>query len=305
MGSKITQQRCQLSRLIRIFYAYFSSVNSDRARLPRIKVAYLFICNTVYLFSLTIKTLPSPNARRRQTCPALWQDFPSQASGCPATPQAAARSGDAWDLTARRPFKSAARPADQRGPSTFVFPSSRASFRCLSSGALCLRDGKAVSHLLGFRIYAAPLPLPSAWDTPDTGDPVPCRWASSLRAVICHRLLPSVLPLKPSGCVNGNRETQRECFQALRVHGWQSQALCRPFKTIHGEFPHPGHRSTRPPPPLKNRQTPAFPPEPRHGPVRFNLTPRQRQGAPTARQRRLVPLIVMTVSYIGDAMPTE
>ena len=31
-------------------------------------------------------------------------------------------------------------------------------------------------------------------------------------------------------------ETQRGCFQALRVHGWQSQALCRPFKTIHGEF---------------------------------------------------------------------
>jgi|GEM_PF-4127178 len=45
--------------------------------------------------------------------------------------------------------------------------------------------------------------------------------------------------LKTSDCVNGNRETQRECFQALRVHGWQSQALCRPFKTIHGEFPHP------------------------------------------------------------------
>jgi hypothetical protein len=45
--------------------------------------------------------------------------------------------------------------------------------------------------------------------------------------------------LKPSGCVNGNRETQRECFQALWVHGWQSQALCRPFKNIHGEFPHP------------------------------------------------------------------
>jgi len=34
-------------------------------------------------------------------------------------------------------------------------------------------------------------------------------------------------------------ETQRECFQALWVHGWPSQALCRPFKNIHGEFPHP------------------------------------------------------------------
>jgi hypothetical protein len=64
--------------------------------------------------------------------------------------------------------------------------------------------------------------------------------ASSIRAVICRRSLPSILPLKPSGCVNGNRETQRFCFtQALWVHGWQSQALCRPFKTIHGEFPHP------------------------------------------------------------------
>jgi hypothetical protein len=63
--------------------------------------------------------------------------------------------------------------------------------------------------------------------------------ASSIRAVICRCLRPSALPLKPSGCVSGNRETQRECFQALWVHGWQSQALCRPFKTIHGEFPHP------------------------------------------------------------------
>jgi hypothetical protein len=44
---------------------------------------------------------------------------------------------------------------------------------------------------------------------------------------------------RPRVCVNGNRETQRECFQALRVQGWQSQALCRPFKNIHGEFPHP------------------------------------------------------------------
>jgi hypothetical protein len=59
------------------------------------------------------------------------------------------------------------------------------------------RTGKAISHLLGFRIYAAPLPSPSARDTPDTGNPVPCRWASSLRAVICRRLLPSVLPLRP------------------------------------------------------------------------------------------------------------
>jgi hypothetical protein len=62
------------------------------------------------------------------------------------------------------------------------------------NGALRLRDGKAVSQLRGFRIYAAPLPSPSAWDTPNTGSPVPCRWASSLRAVICRRLLSSVLP---------------------------------------------------------------------------------------------------------------
>ena len=52
-----------------------------------------------------------------------------------------------FTLTARRPFKSAARPADQRGPSTFACPSSRASFHCASSGALRLRDGKAVSQL--------------------------------------------------------------------------------------------------------------------------------------------------------------
>jgi hypothetical protein len=55
------------------------------------------------------------------------QDFPSQATGRPATPQADGRSGDARNLTARRPFKSGARPADQRGPSTLACPSSRAS----------------------------------------------------------------------------------------------------------------------------------------------------------------------------------
>ena len=51
----------------------------------------------------------------------MWQDFLAQATRCPATPQADVRAGDARNLTARRPFKSAARPADQRGPSTFAW----------------------------------------------------------------------------------------------------------------------------------------------------------------------------------------
>jgi hypothetical protein len=98
------------------------------------------------------------------------------------------------------------------------------------------QGGQSASRLPHLRCSTS---LAQRMGHPGYRGPVPCRWASSLRAVICRRLLPSVLPLNPSGCVNGNRETQRECFQALRVHGWQSQALCRPFKTIHGEFPHP------------------------------------------------------------------
>ena len=72
-----------------------------------------------------------------------------------------------------------------------------------SASALHRQDGNGISQLPGFRINAASLPLPSARATPEYRDPDLCRWASSLRAVICHRLLPSVLPLKPSGCVSG------------------------------------------------------------------------------------------------------
>ena len=78
--------------------------------------------------------------------------------------------------------------------------------------ALRLRDGKAVSQLLGFRIYAAPLPLPPQLFTAEYRAPEQLQGASSLRTIICRRLLPSALPLKPSGCVDGNRETQRFSF---------------------------------------------------------------------------------------------
>jgi len=81
-----------------------------------------------------------------------------------------------------------------------------------SASALRRRDGKAVSHLLGFRIFAAPLPLPPQLFTAEYRVPEQLQGASSLRAVICRRLLASALPLSPSGCVNGNRETQRFSF---------------------------------------------------------------------------------------------
>ena len=48
-------------------------------------------------------------------------------------------------------------------------------FRCASASALRPWIAKAVRQLHGFRILAAPLPSPSAQDTPDTGNPVPRR----------------------------------------------------------------------------------------------------------------------------------
>jgi len=60
-------------------------------------------------------------------------------------------------------------------------------------GALRLQDSKAVSQLLGFRIYAAPLPSPPQLFTAEYRDPEQLQGASSIRAVICHRLLPSAL----------------------------------------------------------------------------------------------------------------
>ena len=56
---------------------------------------------------------------------------------------------------------------------------------------------KAVSQLRGFRIYAAPLPSPPQLSTAEYRDPEQLQGASSLRAVICRRLLPSALPLRP------------------------------------------------------------------------------------------------------------
>jgi hypothetical protein len=148
---------------------------------------------------------------RLQTCPALCQDFLAQAAGCPATPQAVVRSGDARNLTARMPFKSAARPADPRGPSPFACPSSRASSRCASSGALRRRDGKAVSHL-HCAAFASPHSLDQRTGYPEYLVPVLCRWSASFARQLLQ--FASFRPASsPSVCVNGNRETQREGFK--------------------------------------------------------------------------------------------
>jgi hypothetical protein len=81
-----------------------------------------------------------------------------------------------------------------------------------SSSALRPRIAKAVRQLHGFRILAAPLPSPGAQDTPDTGSPVPRRRASSIRAGICRRLLPSALPLRPRSPSTVTEEAQRFRF---------------------------------------------------------------------------------------------
>ncbi len=167
--------------------------------------------STVYLFRLPIKLSLPAQPSRRQTYPALCQDVPSQASGCPAPPQADGRSGDARNLTARRPFKSATRPADQRGPSTFACPSSRASSRCASSGALRLQDGKAVSCLPACRTPLLHFPRQR---------PIHPGYRSLVLDTRLRRSALSPGPpasafrpaSSPSVCVSGNRETQRFCF---------------------------------------------------------------------------------------------
>ena len=63
-----------------------------------------------------------------------------------------------------------------------------------SASALHRQDGNGISQLPGFRITAASLPLPSARATPGYRDPDLCRWASSLHASICRRLLSSPRP---------------------------------------------------------------------------------------------------------------
>jgi hypothetical protein len=108
-----------------------------------------------------------------------------------------------------------------------------------SSSALHRMDGKVISQLPGFRIFAASLPLPSARATPEYRDPDLCRWASSLRASICRRLLPSTLPLEPSASVVGNRGISTLLF-AVPFRSSVSRKLCAcRAKQKRRAFPHP------------------------------------------------------------------
>lgn len=81
----------------------------------------------------------------------------------------------------------------------------RYRFCCASASALRLRTAKAIRCLHGFRIDVAPLPSPQPSSPPNTGTPNKRRGASSLRTLICRRLIPSALPLTSSACVSRNR----------------------------------------------------------------------------------------------------
>jgi hypothetical protein len=96
---------------------------------------------------------------------------------------------------------------------------------------------QSASRLSHFRCFTSL--APRICSPPDTGTPNNCRGASSLRAVICRRLLPSTLPLKPSASVVGNRGISTLLF-AMPFRSSVSRKLCAcRAKQNRRAFPHP------------------------------------------------------------------
>lgn len=97
---------------------------------------------------------------------------------------------------------------------------------------------QSASRLSHFRCFTSL--APRSCSPPDTGTPNNCRGgASSLRAVICRRLLSSTLPLKPSASVVGNRGISTLLF-AMPFRSSVSRKLCAcRAKQNRRAFPHP------------------------------------------------------------------
>ena len=148
--------------------------------------------NTVSLFTLAIKLPISQSACRRQTCPALWQDFPPQATGRHATPLADGRAGGLRESESEAIQAKRTRLSGQRHTVT--------SLGCLRyrfdahPPAHSARGSPRRSVIFSCDAFALfRFPCPRSCPPPDTGTPDNCR---GLRR--CTRQLSPFVSFRPA-----------------------------------------------------------------------------------------------------------